>query len=241
MAAPTVNFLSYNPTGLNNVFKQKWTNDLLETFKADFVSIQEHFKKNVGSFFENKFPDYFSFIVPAARADNQDSGRPKGGLAQLQSSRLQLKTKRISSPNTRLQAQILEFPNISLLWINTYFPTDPQTMNLENDELQHLLRDIRNIIENEEFDHVMISGDINWDPKRNTGFSNEIREFLANMGLVSVWDKFPVSHTHIHTDLSSLSTLDYFIMNPALLEAVEQAEAIHLGDNLSRHNYQSKD
>ena len=69
-----------------------------------------------------------------------------------------------------------------------------------------------------------------------TIFSNEIREFVRNMGLVSVWDKFPVTHTHIHTDLSSLSTLDHFLMNPALLEAVEQAEAIHLGDNLSRHS-----
>ena len=50
IANPTVNFLSYNPTGLDNVFKTQWTRELMNMFDIDFVSFREHFKKNVGNF-----------------------------------------------------------------------------------------------------------------------------------------------------------------------------------------------
>ena len=51
-----------------------------------------------------------------------------------------------------------------------------------------------------------------------------------------MWDKFPVSHTHIHTDNASLSTIDHFLVDPALLNVIEDATAVHLGDNMSRHS-----
>ena len=82
MATPTVQFASYNPTGLDSSFKTQWTRELLGTFKVDYVCFQEHFKKNVGNFFSSYFPGFSSYIVPATRGQNQESGRPKGGLAQ---------------------------------------------------------------------------------------------------------------------------------------------------------------
>ena len=60
--------------------------------------------------------------------------------------------------------------------------------------------------------------------------------FTEILGLVSVWNKFPVGYTHMHTDFSSTSTLDHFLVNPRLLAVVVDAGAIHLGDNLSRHS-----
>ena len=45
-----------------------------------------------------------------------------------------------------------------------------------------------------------------------------------------MWDKFPVSHTHIHTDTASLSTLEHVLADPVLLQAIEEASAIHLGN-----------
>ena len=84
MAAPTVNFLSYNPTGFGNVVKTKWTRELLSTMNIQFVSIQEHLKKNVGNMFHKQFPKYVPYVIPAARGVMQDTGRPMGGLAQLQ-------------------------------------------------------------------------------------------------------------------------------------------------------------
>ena len=88
----------------------------------------------------------------------------------------------------------------------------------------------------EEFDHLLINGDINWHRTRNNAFTRIIEEFVEKVGLCSVWEKFPVSHTHIHTDHKSFSTLDHFLLDPRLLEVVEEAEALHIGDNLSRHS-----
>ena len=59
---------------------------------------------------------------------------------------------------------------------------------------------------------------------------------LERLGLVSVWKKFPIDYTHIHTDLKSTSVLDNFFLSERLLEHVEDAGPIHLGDNLSRHS-----
>ena len=93
MAAPTVNFLLYNPTGLDSLVK--WTRELLCSMDIQFVSIQEHFKKNVGNMFHKQFPKYVSYVIPATRAVMQDSGRPKGGLAQMPLESIQTKAKRI--------------------------------------------------------------------------------------------------------------------------------------------------
>ena len=86
------------------------------------------------------------------------------------------------------------------------------------------------------YDHVLICGDLNWHRNRLSGFCAAVKDFVDRIGLVCVWDKFPVSHTHIHTDNDSMSTLDHFLADPALLELVEEASAGHLGDNMSRHS-----
>ena len=45
MVTPTANFMSYNSTGMNSI-KADWIRNLYKLTKCDFVSIQEHFKKN---------------------------------------------------------------------------------------------------------------------------------------------------------------------------------------------------
>ena len=59
---------------------------------------------------------------------------------------------------------------------------------------------------------------------------------MDQIGLVDVWDTFPVDYTHIHTDMKSLSTLDRFLISPGLLPYVADAGPLHLGDNPSRHS-----
>ena len=236
MAIPmTTNFLSYNGTGLDQV-KCKWLNDLLKVTNTDFCMIQEHFRKNIGSYFSSRFPEYTSHVAPAARDQEQDSGRPKGGLAQLSNAMLNIKTERIKSNIFRLQAQVLTFPNIKLLWINTYFPTDPRTQNFNDDELMSVLREAEHIMDNNEYDHVLWGGDLNWDPTRSSGFSLTISAFMQRLGLQSSWKTHPVTHTHVHIDHVSTSILDHFMMDSELLKVVQDAGALHLGDNLSRHS-----
>ena len=67
MAAPTINFLSYNPTGFDNVLKAQWTREIICTFNISFVSIQEHFKKNVGNMFDKQFPDFQNYVIPGSQ------------------------------------------------------------------------------------------------------------------------------------------------------------------------------
>ena len=59
---------------------------------------------------------------------------------------------------------------------------------------------------------------------------------MERVGLISVWEHHPIDYTHIHTDLSSTSSLDHFIVNERLLPLVLDAGPMHLGDNLSRHS-----
>ena len=84
LAMASAGFLSYNSTGLNEV-KIKWIQDLCLTTDSSFVGIQEHFRKNKNTdeTFASGFPRYNCYVVPGHRDSGQDSGRPKGGLAQL--------------------------------------------------------------------------------------------------------------------------------------------------------------
>ena len=237
MTAPMVNFLSYNSTGMNTV-KASWIRDLLEVTCSHFVGIQEHFKrtKTVDKFFRDNFSDFSSFVVPAHREEGQDSGRAKGGLATLSCKQLKVKCDRFQTKSYRLQAQTLYFPNTRILWINVYFPTDPQTVQFDESALLEVIGEIEAVMDCAEYDDCILQGDLNWDSDRQTGFSILMKRFCQRTGLVSVWDSFPIDYTHIHTDLKSVSKIDHFLVNERLLEHVVDAGPLHLGDNLSRHS-----
>ena len=229
--------MSYNSTGLDS-FKVKWINDLMKTFKVDYFQLQEHFKatKTIDNFFKKAFPDYDCYSIPGHRTAGQESGRAKGGLSQISCKKLDIRKERVFSKHWRNQAQILHMKGYKLLWINCYCPTDPQTLKFDDEELSAVLNDLENILENNIYDDCLLGGDFNFDNRRATGFTSLINEFLEKVGLRSVWDKFTVDFTHIHTDLKSTSTLDHFFGNSDLIDRIEDAGAVHLGDNLSRHS-----
>ena len=237
MATPVVTFLSYNSTGLDTV-KTAWTRDLCKLTKTDFLNIQEHFMKNklVDKYFKDQFPDFSPYVIPAYREQTQDSGRPKGGIAQLSRKTFKIEHERIVTTNFRVQAQVLHFPNTRVLWINSYLPNDPQTIRYNDEELVVVLNAIEKILDTANFDDVIWTGDLNWDMERNTGFSDTMKRFMDRLSLHSVWERHPVSYTHIHTDLKSTSTLDHFIVNERLLSVISDCGVLHLGDNLSRHS-----
>ena len=136
MGTPTANFLTYNSTGISSD-KCDFIKDICEENNVLFVSIQEHFKnsKSVDKFFCQKFPEYNSYVIPGYRPVGQDSGRPKAGLAQLNRKGLEISKDRIDTNSYRLQVQVLQFPESKLMWINTYLPTDPQTTQFDDSEL----------------------------------------------------------------------------------------------------------
>ena len=109
----TVTFMSYNPTGLDSTAKCRFSNDIVDEYNVDFLSIQEHFKstKNTDQYFKKKFPDHFSYVIAANRSPGQEYGRAKAGLAQLTKKNLEVKKSRIITQGYRVQAQILSLPS----------------------------------------------------------------------------------------------------------------------------------
>ena len=236
MATPTVNFLSYNSTGISQP-KCCWIRELCKILDITYLSIQEHFRnsKSTDKYFCDEFQAYNSYVIPGFRALGQDSGRPKGGLAQLSDKNLSVRKDRILTKNFRIQAQLLNFPNSRLLWINSYLPNDPLTVNFDDTELTEVLVEVEKIMDKTDFDDIIWNGDLNWDMARNSGFSLTMDRFMKRIGLIPVWERNPVDFTHMHTDLISTSTLDHFVVNERLLPLI-QAGVLHLGDNLSRHS-----
>ena len=70
--------------------------------------------------------------------------------AQLSSTKYKVKTVRIPTKNYRLQAQVLHFPESILLWINSYFPTDPLTVRYNDNELLEVLSEVEDIMDKTE-------------------------------------------------------------------------------------------
>ena len=132
-------FMSYNPTGIDNPVKCSWINDICVEYDVDFLSIQEHFKssKTTDKYFRDRFPGYHSVVVHGHREPGQDTGRAKAGLSQLCKKNIAVKRSRISSKHYRVQAQLVHLQVSNILWINTYFPTDPQLVgDYDDSELQ---------------------------------------------------------------------------------------------------------
>ena len=162
MVRSTLNIMSYNSSGLDSV-RVDWINDLTKTCDIDLLQVQEHFKatKSVDTFFKRQFYDYVSYVIPAHREVFQVTGRAKGGLAQLTGKKIDIRKERIKTTNWRLQAQILHFGNYKLMWINCYFPTDPQTIQYDNIELVTVLTEIENILDSNSYDDCVLGGDLN--------------------------------------------------------------------------------
>ena len=95
-----------------NSIKTKWIRDISNVTKADFVSIQEHFKvtKSIEKYFHDEYPACSSYVIPAQRDKDQDSGRAKGGLAMLSNKTINVKKERLKANSFRIQAQVLSLP-----------------------------------------------------------------------------------------------------------------------------------
>ena len=203
-----------------------------------YLSVQEHFRKSktIDKYFKDQFPSYNSYVIPGFREQGQTRGRPQAGIAQLSRANVGILKNQVHSNSSRVQAQILNFSASKLLWINAYFPCDPQTEEFDDIELISVLNEIERILDTAQFDDVLVCADMNWDMSRTGGFSVTVRRFLDRLSLCSLWETHHVDFTHVHTDLSSVSTLDHFVCNERLLPFVKSCGVMHFGDNPSRHS-----
>ena len=85
------------------------------------LSLQEHFKnnKNIDKYFSRKFSEFSSFVIPAYRPSEQDSGRTMAALVQLSRKGLDIRKDRVTTKSFRIQSQILNIPTCRIMWFNT--------------------------------------------------------------------------------------------------------------------------
>ena len=143
------------------------------------------------------------------------------------------------SPNYwRIQGVTIKCSTLKLLLINSYFPVDPRTMNINEAELLETLQHIREVLNANEFNHVLWAGDINADFMRNTGHVNTVKQFIDEFNFQPSWQLFNVDFTNYHelNGVSCISTIDHFFWNQELNENILEAGVIHHPSNLSDHS-----
>ena len=150
---------------------------------------------------------------------------------------MSVKKDRVTTRSYRLQAQILNISFARILWINSYLPTDPQTIGAyDPSDLLEMLGEVEYILETENYTDVIWVGDLNWDINRSSQFSSIMKGFVAKIGLETSWAHHNIDFTHLHTDNRSTSTIDHFLLSPRLIQLVSEAGVVHKGDNMSRHS-----
>jgi hypothetical protein len=229
--------MCYNMTGADNI-KCQWVCELAAEHEVDFCALQEHFKtvRSTERWFREQFSGFHTYVVPAYRAPGVDSGRGRGGLAQLALRSVAVARARVATKSPRLQAQLLTFPTCSVLWVNGYMPCDPQLQSYDDTELLTVLSEMERLVAAATDCEVVWAADLNWDRSRNNQFTRTVAAALERMGLTSVWEGRSVDYTHIHTDGISTSTIDHFLVSRRLRGLVEDCGPVHRGDNLSRHS-----
>ena len=105
-------------------------------------------------------------------------------------------SKTLNCESLRLQPVLFQFGGKEILIINSYFPTDPKTINVDNSELVATLAILTNLIETTTFQSLYLAGDLNSDFLRNSSHVQAVREFLSRLNLIKLWDTHDVDFTH---------------------------------------------
>ena len=94
---------------------------------------------------------------------NQTKGRPSSGMFIAFPDKLKNYITDVSPGHWRVQAAMLKFSTRNILLINSYFPTDPQSPNSDYSDLLETIAVIKRIMDINEYDHVIWTGDVNSD------------------------------------------------------------------------------
>ena len=63
-----------------------------------------------------------------------------------------------------------------------------------------MLSTIDDIIDKNEFDNLVLTGDINTDFIRKSGHVTSVKNFIDEKGLVNAKDQFEIDFTHVYND-----------------------------------------
>ena len=107
-----------------------------------------------------------------------NSGRGRGGLAQLSLKSTAVARARVATKSPRLQAQTLTFLICKVLWVNGYMPCDPQLQTFDDNELVTTLGDMENLVTSNTDCEFVWAADMNYDMSRNNHYTRTVASAL---------------------------------------------------------------
>ena len=209
--------------------------------KIPIICNQENFILQ-GNFYKLRkaCPDSYFIFNPAVKS-SLDKGRPKGGMFISVPNSIKGQVSDVSPGHWRVQAAIMAAVEAKTLVINTYFPCETGRMvGQEVEECVEVIEVIRKVVRENEFDSLVICGDINTDFRRYSGQVEAVNDLLEELQLEKVWDRFNVDFTRVSCDnagnVTNTSVIDHFFFSRKLFDQVIDAGTIHSVENRSDHS-----
>lgn len=165
-------------------------------------------------------------------------GRPFGGVAILWKSNSKFKVQEIKMSSDRSCAIRLEFPDgSSMLAINAYMPCDNNTKGANYCEYENVLHDIETLLNmHDDCRYVIIGGDLNTDPKRNSLFSRMLSDFISSNELKPSYNHMSDEDDFTFMNGSgAVSNIDHFLLNDSMEKCIDEFEIDHDGLMFSDH------
>ena len=238
MPVKDISFCSYN-------FKNFGDNKFVavrELFNnCTFLLLQETWLNDIE--FIRKFKDEiskFSECISANKMDLVDykRGRRYGGVSICYHSNIKSKVETISTISKCICAQKITIDGVILLLINVYMPSSDKPDDLNT--YSSILQEISSICIKSLTPLIIIGGDWNSDPSRNDGRTKLFKEFIMREKLCNALDldisnvPYTYETKNKNGDIMT-STIDHFLISPALRDLVSEYKTEFIPSNFSDH------
>ena len=238
MQVKNISFSSYNVKDFNED-KYVAVQDLFK--KSTFLLLQETWlnEKEFIRRFKNKISEN-SECISANRMDDVDfkRGRRHGGVSICHHSNIRSKVETIPTRSKCICVQKITIDEIILLLINVYMPSSDNNEDLE--VYSNILHEISSICIRNITPMIIIGGDWNADPIRNDGRTRLFKDFIRHENLLNALEldisDVPYTFTTKNRNREIMtSTLDHFLISPALKGLVSSYKTDDIMENKSDH------
>jgi len=181
--------ISYNSTGLADE-KLCYIQSLVNNYSPQIICLQETWQLDDTAYTKlNKLKDFICVHKSSIRDNKLLVGRPYGGLAVLWHKDIACHVSVINCTSKYIIPVALQCENKKYILINCYLPNDIYSQTYVSNDFLSAVDDIdMEIQRNDNFNGIIIAGDLNVDFRRDNSHTRHINGMLLTHGLVSTWD-----------------------------------------------------